>query len=83
MIISGKLIERMLCQNYFEDILQDFKYFDDESDEFKREGSLLPLWKFSSKIKIKMSITCVMWNPKYFDLFAVSIGSGTFFLFQS
>ena len=30
-----KKVERMLNQNTFDDVLQDFKYWEDPSDEFK------------------------------------------------
>ena len=30
-----KKVERMLNQNTFDDVLQDFKYYEDPSDEFK------------------------------------------------
>lgn len=72
---SVKLIERMLCQNTFDDIMLDFKYWEDASDMYKKDGSLLPLWKFSSQLTKKMCITSICWSPKYSDLFAVSTGS--------
>ena len=72
---SAKIIERMLCQNSFEEVIDDFKYWDDESDLYSEEGSLLPLWKFTNKISNRMCITSICWNQKYTDLFAVSTGS--------
>ena len=37
----------MVNQNTYNDIAQDFKYWEDASDEFREtEGTLLPLWRF-------------------------------------
>ncbi|KAM9813373.1 dynein, axonemal, intermediate chain 1, paralog 2 [Neosynchiropus ocellatus] len=71
----AKIVERMLHQNMFDDIAQDFKYFEDASDEFRgQEGTLLPLWKFHySKVK-RLSVTALCWNKKYQDLFGVGMG---------
>jgi len=74
-----KKVERMLNQNSFDDVLQDFKYWEDPSDEFKSgRGSVLPLWKFNSDLVKKFTITSIKWNPLYKDLFAVSYGSYDF-----
>ena len=72
---GSKKIERMVVQNIFDDVLQDFKFWDDDSDEFKTEGSLLPLWKFATENCRKKTITAMMFNPKYSDLVAVGFGS--------
>ncbi len=34
-LADAKKIERMLNQNTFDDVLHDFKYWEDPSDEFK------------------------------------------------
>lgn len=69
------ILERMINQNMFDDILQDFRYYEDPSDEFRNpEGTLLPLWKFQYQEIKKMCVTDIKWNPRYFDLFAVSFG---------
>lgn len=84
MVSTLKLMERMLNQNSMEEILHDYKYWDDPSDDVvedkkrRTEGSLLPLWRFPFPEKKKMSVTGVCWNPKYSDLFAVSYGSYNF-----
>ena len=40
----------------------DFKYWEDESDEFRgQEGTLLPLWKFSYEKAKRMSVTSLCW----------------------
>ncbi|KAL9656610.1 hypothetical protein ABK040_002883 [Willaertia magna] len=81
---SLKIMERMLNQNSMDEILHDFKYWDDPSDDViedkkrRTEGSLLPLWRFPYLEKKKQSVTGVCWNPKYSDLFAVSYGSYNF-----
>jgi hypothetical protein len=44
-----KILERMANQNAEDEIFQDFKYWEDASDQFRDgEGSLLPLWRFST-----------------------------------
>ncbi|KAB5549256.1 hypothetical protein PHYPO_G00065340 [Pangasianodon hypophthalmus] len=75
----AKIIERMVTQNTFDDIAQDFKYFEDASDEFRElEGTLLPLWKFHYDKAKHLSVTALCWNQKYKDLFAVGLGSYEF-----
>ena len=42
-----KIIERMVNQNTYDDITQDYKFWEDASDQYRDgEGTLLPLWKF-------------------------------------
>uniref|UniRef100_A0A3Q3IN46 Dynein axonemal intermediate chain 1 n=3 Tax=Monopterus albus TaxID=43700 RepID=A0A3Q3IN46_MONAL len=76
---ASKIFERMVNQNIFDDIAQDFKYFEDASDEFRdQEGTLLPLWKFQYDKAKRLSVTALCWNNKYQDLFAVGMGSYDF-----
>ena len=76
---SLKLMERMVNQNTFDDIAQDFKYWEDASDQFREgEGTLLPLWKFFNDRAKKKTVTSICWNSQYSDLFAVSFGSYDF-----
>ncbi|XP_025077584.1 dynein intermediate chain 2, ciliary-like [Pomacea canaliculata] len=76
---AAKIMERMVNQNTFDDIAQDFKYFEDTSDDYRdQEGTLLPLWKFSFEKAKKLAVTSLCWNPKYRDLFAASYGSYEF-----
>jgi len=76
---AAKIVERMVNQNTFDDIAQDFKYWEDMSDEYRdSEGTLLPLWKFLYDRAKKLAVTGICWNPKYKDLFAVSFGSYDF-----
>ena len=58
---SAKVIERMVNQNTFSDISDDFRYFDDESDQFREggKGTLLPLWKFYYEATSKLAVTSV------------------------
>ncbi|KAM6947947.1 dynein, axonemal, intermediate chain 1, paralog 2 [Lycodopsis pacificus] len=73
---SAKILERMVHQNIFDDIAQDFKYFEDASDAFRgQEGTLLPLWKFQYDKAKGLSVTALCWNKKHQDLFAVGMGS--------
>ncbi|XP_015178921.1 PREDICTED: dynein intermediate chain 2, ciliary isoform X2 [Polistes dominula] len=79
MIKAAKTLERMVNQNIFDEIAQDYRYWDDPSDEFKDgEGSLLPLWKFHYEPTKKHDITDVCFNARYYDLFAVAYGTLTF-----
>ncbi|XP_015178922.1 PREDICTED: dynein intermediate chain 2, ciliary isoform X3 [Polistes dominula] len=76
MIKAAKTLERMVNQNIFDEIAQDYRYWDDPSDEFKDgEGSLLPLWKFHYEPTKKHDITDVCFNARYYDLFAVAYGT--------
>ncbi|XP_061333126.1 dynein axonemal intermediate chain 1 isoform X4 [Pezoporus flaviventris] len=75
----AKIMERMVNQNTLDDIIQDFKYFEDESDEYRdQKGTLLPLWKFQYDKAKRFAVTAISWNPKYKDLFAVGYGSYDF-----
>ncbi|XP_029672896.1 dynein intermediate chain 2, ciliary isoform X3 [Formica exsecta] len=79
MLQAAKTLERMVNQNIFDDISQDYRYWDDPSDEFKDgEGSLLPLWKFSYEKTKKHDVTDVCFNSRYYDLFAVAFGTLSF-----
>ncbi|XP_043249584.1 dynein intermediate chain 2, ciliary [Colletes gigas] len=79
MLQAAKTLERMVNQNIFDDIAQDYRYWDDPSDEFKNEeGSLLPLWKFSYEKTKKHDVTDLCFNGRYYDLFAVSYGTMSF-----
>ncbi|KAL3866455.1 hypothetical protein ACJMK2_043751 [Sinanodonta woodiana] len=76
---ASKIVERMVNQNTYDDIAQDFKYWEDPSDEYRdNEGTLLPLWRFSFEKVKKLAVTSLCWNPKYNDLFAASFGSYDF-----
>nr|XP_019941997.1 PREDICTED: dynein intermediate chain 1, axonemal [Paralichthys olivaceus] len=76
---ASKIFERMIHQNTFDDIAQDFKYFEDASDEFRdQEGTLLPLWKFQYDKAKTLSVTALCWNNTFQDLFAVGMGSYNF-----
>ncbi|XP_043978818.1 dynein, axonemal, intermediate chain 1, paralog 2 isoform X2 [Gambusia affinis] len=73
------IVERIVIQNTMDDIAQDFKYFEDASDEFRdQEGTLLPLWTFQYEKARHLSVTALCWNNKYQDLFAVGLGSYDF-----
>ncbi|KAM6470912.1 dynein axonemal intermediate chain 1 isoform 2-T2 [Liasis olivaceus] len=74
-----KIVERMVNQNTFDDIAQDFKYFEDASDEYRDNmGTLLPLWKFQFDKAKRLAVTALCWNPRYRDLFVVGHGSYDF-----
>ena len=47
MLISAKIVERMLNLNTFGDLARDFRFYEDPADEYRdNEGTLLPLWTF-------------------------------------
>ena len=74
-----RTLERMVNQNAEDEIFQDFKYWEDASDAFREgEGSLLPLWRFSTERAKRKQVTALEWNPRYPDLFAVGYGSYDF-----
>tara|TARA_B110000977_G_scaffold189155_4_gene258269 strand:+ start:997 stop:3066 length:2070 start_codon:yes stop_codon:yes gene_type:complete len=74
-----RVMERMVNQNSYDDIAQDFKYWEDQSDQFRvGEGTLLPLWKFYNEKAKRRHVTAICWNPEYHDLFAVGYGSFDF-----
>lgn len=74
-----KILERMVNQNAEDEIFQDFKYWEDASDHYRQgEGSLLPLWRFSTERTKRKQVTAICWNPAYPDLFAVAYGSYDF-----
>ena len=74
-----KILERMVNQNAEDEIFQDFKFWEDQSDLYRNgEGSLLPLWRFSTEKTKRKQVTSLCWNPAYPDLFAVAYGSYDF-----
>ncbi|XP_061642380.1 dynein axonemal intermediate chain 1-like isoform X3 [Phyllopteryx taeniolatus] len=76
---SAKLLERMVNQNTFNEVAQDFKYFEDAADEFRdEEGTVLPLWKFHYDKAKTMCVTALCWNFIYPDFFGVGLGSYDF-----
>lgn len=74
-----KTMERLVNQNAEDEIFQDFKYFEDKADQFRNgEGTLLPLWRFSTDKAKGKQVTSLCWNPRYNDMFAVGYGSYDF-----
>lgn len=73
---SLAITERIVNQNTHLDIADDFRFFEDESDEYRDgEGTLLPLWIYNFAQAKKLSVTSTQWSSKYHDLFAVGLGS--------
>lgn len=79
-VASARITERIVNQNKYQDIADDFKFFNDSSDDFRDDntGTLLPLWKYTYAGAKKLSVTATQWSPKYSDLFAVGLGSYDF-----
>ena len=74
-----KIIERVVNQNSQDEIYNDFKYWEDESDPYRKgEGSFLPLWRFAYERTKRKQVTALSWNPGNPDLFAVGYGSYDF-----
>ncbi|XP_047469113.1 dynein intermediate chain 2, ciliary-like [Penaeus chinensis] len=68
---AAKVVERMVNQNVQDEVVQDYKYWEDASDEFHPlEGSLLPLWKFTCDASRVCLVTDVCWSFLCDDLFA-------------
>ncbi|KAI8806509.1 WD40-repeat-containing domain protein [Cladochytrium replicatum] len=74
------IIERMANQNTFDDIAEDYKYWEDASDELRegKTGTLLPLWKFVCEKEKRKQVTAICCSPKFRDLFAIGYGSYDF-----
>jgi len=76
-----KIMERMIVQNADEEKFDDYKYYEDNTEDRDSGnfGSVLPLWRFSTeKSRKNKHVTSIQWNPKYKDLFAVGYGSYDF-----
>ncbi|KAG5500671.1 hypothetical protein JIQ42_04690 [Leishmania sp. Namibia] len=73
-----QVMERMVNQNDCHDIIDDFKYWEDQSDLYKEDGTLLPLWQFFTEKTRKKAVTAIALNGRYSDLFAVGYGSYDF-----
>nr|XP_045610725.1 dynein intermediate chain 2, ciliary-like [Procambarus clarkii] len=75
--LAAVLVERMLNQNIYDDISQDFRYWEDGGDEFRPlEGSLLPLWKFHHDKSRTFMVADICWSPVYPDLFGAAYTAG-------
>ncbi|TNJ28987.1 Dynein intermediate chain [Giardia muris] len=78
------LAERLVAEILYADVISDYKFWDDPSDKFKSEGSLLPLWKFSVDFKeilgqkTTKAVSVLQFHPKFSDLFAVGYGTHEF-----
>jgi len=76
-----KIMERMVVQNEQDDKFQDYKYYWSQADAVeteKIEGYILPIWRFMNEKQKKKCVTSICWNPRYPDLFALSLGSYDF-----
>jgi len=87
-----KTMERMVNQNAEAEIFHEYKYFEDKVeakrggaagtagvvDANDRRGSFLPLWRFSFDAAKRKTVTSIVWNPEFKDLFAVGYGSYDF-----
>lgn len=81
--LALKTMERMVNQNAEAELFQEYKFFEDKveakrADAADKRGSFLPLWKFSFDQAKRKTVTAIVWNPEFKDLFAVSYGSYDF-----
>ena len=59
--------------NNFSLIFVDFKYWEDQSDEYRdNEGTVLPLWKFFYERSKRMTVTAISWYVVS-DLYCVNL----------
>jgi len=75
---TAKVVERMLNQNTYDQLADDFKYFDDPTDgPESQKGSLLPLWRFEYEKAKRLAVTAMVWCPQQRDndLMVISCGS--------
>ncbi|KAI8806521.1 hypothetical protein BJ742DRAFT_870420 [Cladochytrium replicatum] len=74
------IIERMANQDTFDDIAEDYKYWEDASGVLRegKTGTLLPLWKFVYEKEKHKQDTAICCSPKFRDLFAIGCGSYDF-----
>lgn len=78
---TAKVVERMLNQNTYDQLADDFKYFDDPADgPDNAKGSLLPLWRFEYEKAKRLAVTSMVWCPQTQndDLMVVAFGSYEF-----
>lgn len=75
-----KIMERMIVQNAEEAQFEDYKYYEDTTEDLENSayGSVLPLWRFTTEKSRRKNVTAIAWNPQYKDLFAVAYGSYDF-----
>ena len=74
-----KTMERMIIQNNNEDKFNDYKYiYRNLPVSKKTDEKIYPLWRFAYEPFKSCNVTCVKWNPRYQDLFAVGLGSYQF-----
>ncbi|CAF0826705.1 unnamed protein product [Rotaria sordida] len=67
-------IERVLNQNRYQELIYNFKYFEDKTDEVRDPmGTLFPLWKFPPSFANR-SVTALTWNPAYSDMLIIGYG---------
>ena len=68
MLLSAKILERMITQNNYSEIAFDFKYWEDRSDDYKElEGTLYPLWNFSFD-ETKQQVDKYLLEINYFQM---------------
>lgn len=75
-----KVMERTVNHNAELECFQDYKYYEDKNEHERGDGrgSFLPLWRFQFGKAKRKTVTSIVWNPEFPDLFAVGYGSYDF-----
>ncbi|XP_060855178.1 dynein intermediate chain 2, ciliary-like [Metopolophium dirhodum] len=71
----AKILEKIISLNATDAIAQDFRYYEDPSDQFRDrgEGTLMLMWTMVYEEEKKLIVTDITWSPDYFDMFAITL----------
>ncbi|XP_001950034.2 dynein intermediate chain 2, ciliary-like [Acyrthosiphon pisum] len=72
---AAKILEKNISLNATDAIAQDFRYYEDPSDQFRDrgEGTLMLMWTMVYEEEKKLIVTDITWSPDYFDMFAITL----------
>ncbi|XP_050697673.1 dynein intermediate chain 2, ciliary-like [Eriocheir sinensis] len=74
---AARIVERIVQQNVYDEGFHDYKYWEDQSDDYRQlEGSLLPLWRLTAPLSRRLFVCDVTWSPAHPDLLAVAYSAG-------
>ncbi|XP_027845899.2 LOW QUALITY PROTEIN: dynein intermediate chain 2, ciliary-like [Aphis gossypii] len=71
----SKIVEKIISLNDTDAIAQDFRYYEDPSDQFRDrgEGTLMLMWTMIYEKEKKLIVTDIAWSPDYFDMFGITL----------
>ncbi|XP_026821468.1 dynein intermediate chain 1, axonemal-like [Rhopalosiphum maidis] len=71
----SKIVEKIISLNDTDAIAQDFRYYEDPSDQFRNrgEGTLMLMWTMVYEKEKKLIVTDIAWSPDYFDMFGITL----------